>query len=518
MSLKQYLVVTALAGVVALPTGCNEKSAPSSATRSETRTPPKMKMTTPVPPSITTPDSVDTRLGTLKFFDGFPDDSTVQKVYDNLDFMRGVEAFLTAMPGASVEALHEGFSTQGADNNQTVLIMEDLMDSKSLFLTANTESIYSMMWVDTKAGPVVIETPPNVLGIIDDHWFNYVADFGRVGPDKGKGGRFLLLPPGYTGQVPAGYFVLHSGTYGNLVFWRGFIENGSTKPAVESARKFAKVYMLSDAKRPPPMKFINVSGKEFNTVHANNFKFYEEVNNIVQYEPNEAYSPEILGTLAAIGIEKGKPFAPDERMKKTLTEAVAIGNATARAIVFKSRQEGTYNYPNSAWFTCFIGGSYQFLSQPGVRDLDARVHFIYYATGITPAMALKLVGLGSQYAAAATDSEGKPFDGSKTYKIHLPPHIPAKDFWSFVVYDNQTRSMLQTDQQFPSIGSQKEGVVVNPDTSVDVWFGPSAPNGHEANWVQTIPGKGWNVILRLYGPLQPWFDKTWKPGEFEVVR
>jgi hypothetical protein len=197
-------------------------------------------------------------------------------------------------------------------------------------------------------------------------------------------------------EILAGYFVLRSGTYGNLVFWRGFIENGSTKPAVESAKKFAKVYLLSEAKTPPPMKFINVSGKDFSTVHANSFKFYEEVNNIVQYEPNEAYSPEILGTFAAIGIAKGKTFAPDARMKKILTEAVAVGNATARAVVFKSREEGAYNYPNGAWFTTFIGGSYQFLSQPGVRDLDARVHFIYYATGITPAMALKMVGLGSQ--------------------------------------------------------------------------------------------------------------------------
>lgn len=201
------------------------------------------------------------------------------------------------------------------------------------------------------------------------------------------------------------------------------------------------------------MKFIDVSGKAFNTVHLNDFHYYEEVNSVVQYEPNDAYSPEILGPLASIGIEKGKPFAPDERMKKILTEAAAVGNATARTIAFRSRQDGTYLYPNSAWFTCFIGGNYQFLSQPGVRDLDARTHFIYYAAGVTPAMALKKVGLGSQYAAAATDSQGKPLDGSKTYKIHLPPNIPAKDFWSFVVYDNQTRSMLQTDQQFPSAGS-----------------------------------------------------------------
>jgi len=165
-----------------------------------------------------------------------------------------------------------------------------------------------------------------------------------------------------------------------------------------------------------------------------------------------------------------------------------------------------------------IGGSYEFLSQPGVRDQDALVHFLYYATAVTPAMAAKLIGLGSQYAAAATDSEGKPLDGGKTYKIHLPPNIPAKDFWSFVVYDNQTRSMLQTDQQFPSIGSQKKELVVNADSSVDVWFGPTAPQGHESNWVQTVPAKGWNVLFRLYGPLEPWFDKTWPPGEFELVK
>jgi hypothetical protein len=480
-------------------------------------TAPKMKMTTPIPPAITTPDTVETRIGTLKFTDGFPDDATTQKVYDNLDFTRAVSAFLDAMPGASTEAIRVGFASQGADNNQTVLIFESLMDSKSLFLTPNSETVYSLMWLDTKAGPLVLETPPNVLGVIDDHWMQYVADFGRAGPDLGKGGKFLLLPPGYTGEVPDGYFVLRSKTYGNVAFWRGFVENGSTEVAVANSKKFAKVYRLAEAKNPPAMKFINASGKAFNTIGANTFEFYEDVNRVVQYEPNEAFSPEILGGLASIGIEKGKPFAPDARMKKILTEAVAVGNATARAISLKSRQKDAYLYANSAWFTAFIGGSYEFLSQPGVRDTEARVHFMYYYTVITPAMAVKKVGIGSQYAAAATDSQGKPLDGSKTYRIHLPPNIPAKDFWSFVVYDNQTRSMLQTDQQFPSIGNQKKGIVVNADTSVDVWFGPTAPKGHESNWVQTIPGRGWSVLLRLYGPEQAWFDKSWKPGEFELV-
>jgi hypothetical protein len=318
--------------------------------------------------------------------------------------------------------------------------------------------------------------------------------------------------------VPEGYFVMRSPTYGNLMFYRGFLDNGSTKTSLDNTKKFFKVYLLSEAKNPPPMKFINVSGKEFNTIHANDFHFYEEVNAIIQYEPNEALNPETLGLLAAIGIEKGKKFAPDARMKKILTEAVAVANATARALTFRPRIDGVYYYPDRKWFTSFAGGSYEFLKQPGVRNLEGRVLFHYYATGITPAMAMKTVGVGSQYAAATTDSEGKPLDGSRTYKIHLPPNIPAKNFWSFVAYDNQTRSMLQTDQQFPSISSLKKGVVTNADSSVDVWFGPTAPKGHEANWVQTVPGKGWNSLFRLYGPLQPWFDKTWRLGDFELVK
>lgn len=481
-----------------------------------TKTPPKMRMTTDVPRQITTPDSVETRLGTLRFFDGFPDEATVEKVYENLDFSRGVLAFLNAMPGASAHAIGEGMRSQGADN-QTVLIMETLMDSRSLFLTPNSDTVYSMMWLDLKDDPLVIETPPNVLGIIDDHWFNYVGDVGNAGPDKGQGGKFLLLPPGYTGDVPDGLFVFRSTTFGNIFFWRGFQVNGDTRPAVESTKKFAKVYPLAMAKDPPPMKFINVSGRAFNTIHANDFSFFEEVARIVQEEPNTALNPETLGLLASIGIEKGKTFAPDVRMKRILTEAVAVGNATARANLFRTRLKQAYLYPGSAWIECFIGGSYEFLSQPGVRNLDSRSLFFYYATGITPAMAAKMVGAGSQYAAAFVDGSGKPLDGSKTYRIHLPPSIPARNFWSFVLYDNQTRSMLQTDQQFPSLGSQSKGIVINHDTSVDVYFGPSAPAGHETNWVQTVPGKGWNVLLRLYGPLQSWFDKTWKPSEIELL-
>jgi hypothetical protein len=485
-------------------------------TAAQAQTPPKMKMTTDIPASITTPDSVDTSIGTLKFFDGFPDDATVQKVYDNLDFQRGVQTFLSGMPGTSLVGMRTGFAKLGALNNN-VLLFENRLDSKSLFLTGNTDSVYFSTWINLKDSPMVLETPPKVLAFLDDSWFQYVTDIGNAGRDKGKGGKYLVLPPNYNGPVPEGYLVAESRTYNLWLMGRGFKVNGDLTPAVDGIKKNLRIYPLSQAANPPVTKFINGSGVELNTVHSNDFSYFEELNEVVQEEPSEALDPERLGLFASIGIEKGKPFAPDARMKKILTDSAAVGNATARALLFRTRMKDAYYFPNSAWLTTFTGG-YEFLLQPGVRNLDARTMFFYYATGITPAMAMKMVGVGSQYAAAFVDSEGKPLDGSKTYKIHLPPNIPAKDFWSFVVYDNQTRSMLQTDEQFPSIGSEDKSVVVNPDTSVDVYFGPTAPAGHETNWVQTVPGKGWNVLLRLYGPLQPWFDKTWKPGEFELVK
>jgi hypothetical protein len=317
--------------------------------------------------------------------------------------------------------------------------------------------------------------------------------------------------------VPDGYHVFKSPTYGNWYVARGFQVNGNPKPGADGIKAHLRIYPLAQATNPPQTNFVDVSGKAFNTIHSMDFSYFDEVNQVIQEEPTSASDPETLGLLASIGIEHGKPFAPDERMKKVLTEAAAVGSATVRAIAYRSRDPEARLYANSAWQTVFIGGSYEFLRNGG-RLLDARSLFFFMATVITPAVALKTPGAGSQYAFAATDAKEQPFDGSKTYKLHLPPNIPAKNFWSLVLYDYQTRSMLQTDQQFPSIGSEKKGVVTNPDTSVDVYFGPKAPPGKESNWVQTRPGKGWSVILRLYGPEQAFFDKTWKPGEFEEVK
>jgi hypothetical protein len=476
----------------------------------------KPKMATDIPASITTPDRVETSLGTLKFFDGFPDEATVQKVYDNLDFQRGVQAFLTALPAAASYAIHAGFLTFGPDN-QTVILAESLLDSHALVLTANTETVYNNVWLNTKDGPMVIEVPPHVLGMIDDAWERYVTDVGNAGPDRGKGGKYLLLPPGYKGDVPQGYFVTQSPTYGNFVWLRGFIKNGDLGATVENMKKYFRIYPLAMAANPPQMNFVNMSGQYFNAIPANDASFFDEIAQVVQEEPLEAVDPEIRGLLASIGIQKGKPFAPDARMKSILADAAAVGNATARAILFDTRDPDASLYPNSDWKMAFIGNDYKF-SPDGVLNPDARTRYYYGATGVTPAMMVKMVGIGSQYAMAERDITGKYLDGAKNYRLHLPPNIPAKDFWSLIVYDPQTRSMLQTDQQFPSAGNQRKGIVINPDKSVDIFFGPVASPGKEANWIQTIPGKGWWVVLRLYGPLEPWFDKTWRPGEIELMK
>ncbi|MGD8957887.1 MAG: DUF1254 domain-containing protein [Chromatiaceae bacterium] len=478
--------------------------------------PATMKMTTEVPAGIATPDRLETRLGALKFFDGVPDEATAQKVYDNLDFQRAVQAYLSSIQIASMHGMRKGILGFGPAN-KTVLLFEQLMDSKALWLTPNTVSIYMAMWLEMKDEPMVIETPPDVLGLIDDHWFHYVADFGNAGPDKGKGGKFLILPPGYEGEVPRGYHVARTNTYGNWVIWRGFQVDGSTAPAIEATKKIFRVYPLSQAGNPPKINFINVSGVFHNTIHRMDYGIFEEINEVVQAEPAAGQDPELLGLLASIGIKKGQPFRPDARMKKILTEAADIGAATVRTLAARPRDDSFYYYPGeSIWATPFPGGSHEFLDD-GAVVLDARAFFHFYATGITPAMTSKMVGKGSQYAVAYTDARKKPLDGSRTYRVHLPPNVPAKDFWSFTLYSNQTRAMLQTDQQFPGVSSVDEALRQNADGSYDVYFGPEAPAGKEGNWIQTIPGKGWNMLFRLYGPLEPWFAKTWRPGDPELV-
>lgn len=470
-----------------------------------------------VPDSVLTPDKVSTELlGDLEFFDGAPSAATVKKAYDFLDLSRGSQAFLNGIPAASVYAMLEGLKAAGVRPG-ALGVFETLMDARSLFLTANSTTMYCMAEIDVENGPVVVEIPPGVLGPINDAFFRFVVDVGRTGPDQGKGGKYLIVHRDYKGEIPEGYFVARTSTYRNLLFFRAFVVNNDLAATAAGIKRAFRMYPLVSAASPPQQDFVNLSGKKMNTVHANDFKFYEELNAVIQYEPEDAFDPELVGLFAAIGIKKGSPFEPDARMKQILTEAVAIGNATARAISFAPRKQSVYFYPDRQWTSPFAGRSYEFYND-GERVLDDRIFFHYMATGITPSMAAPKVGTGSVYALAFRDASGAYLDGGNAYKLTLPHPVPMNNFWSLTVYSGQHRSMLETDQKLAGLDSTLADLKPNADGSYTIWFGPKAPAGQEGNWIQTSPGKSFNVILRLYGPLQPWFDKSWIPGDFELMK
>ena len=284
--------------------------------------------------------------------------------------------------------------------------------------------------------------------------------------------------------------------------------------------------------------FVEGTGRVMNTVPPNDIGFYETLDALIQSEPAGALDPEIAGQAAAAGIVKGRPLALDAGRRALLTQAAAVGNAASRTIGILPRAgEGFGYYPdsNSAWSNPLFAGGYEFENPPpeimrdgvrpspdtGARKLDARTAFFYLATVITPAMVMRLTNIGSQYLGTFLDAAGEPFDGAKGYRLKLPPNIPAAKFWSATLYDNQTRSMLQTEQRYPRAGSQSypsPAAAPDADGSTTLVFSPTRPDQTPAgNWIQTVPGKGWFILLRFYSPLPPFFDKSWRPGEVAEI-
>jgi hypothetical protein len=513
---------------------------------------------TAIPPSLVTPDKVETRIGTLEFKDGAPTVETAEKVRDTLDFTRALSAYNNSFRGASAFAIARGFKDIGAEYN-TCVIFSDLMDAKSLFLTANADTIYYLAVVDLSKGPMVIEQPPRGLGAVNDMWFGWVIDVGFPGPDRGEGGRYLIVPPGYAGPLPdGGFYVAHSKTTRVLYAARAFLADNDPKPTVENIKKNLKFYpytpggegtsiatalegkvRLGRNAAIPETRFVEASGRAFNTIPPGDFGFFEMINENIQQEPATSYDVELAGQLAAIGIVHGKPFKPDARLKKILSDAAAVGNAAGRVLNWRfavPHPDWAY-YPGSMWGSMLWEGGAFFETPPplftregmfkplpptGARTLDSRTAFYFAYTLDSPGMIMRIPDVGSQYLLGFLDSDNHPYAGAKTYKCTLPKGIPARAFWSFTVYDNQTRSMLDTPQRYPRAGSQSypsPAAEAGADGSTTIYFAPKQPEGvKRGNWIQTDPKKGWFTILRLYSPLEPFFTKAWRPTEIELVK
>jgi len=504
------------------------------------------------------PDKIETRVGTLEFKDGVPTVATAERVRDTLDFTRALNVYNNSFRGASAYAIGKGFQSIGAEDN-TIVIFQELMDAKSLFLTPNADTVYFLGVLNLSKGPLVVEQPPGSLGTFNDMWFSWIIDGGFPGPDRGEGGKYLLVPPGYDGPLPdGGFFVARSKTNRVLYAFRAFLVNNDPKPAVENIKKTLKIYPYTPGgygtsigtalegqvrlgRNPavPPTKFVDATGKAFNTIPPSDYGFFEMINENVQQEPATSYDVELAGQLAAIGIVKGKPFNPDARMTKILSDAAAVGNASGRMLNFRyavTHPDWAY-YPGSKWGNMLWEGGAFFETPPpaftregmfkplpptGARTLDSRTAFYYAYTMDSPGMIMSIPDVGSQYLMGFLDKDNNPMDGARTYKVSLPPNIPARAFWSFTVYDNQTRSMLDTPQRYPRAGSQtypSPAAKASADGSTTVYFGPTQPPGVDrGNWIQTVPGKGWFTILRLYSPLEPFFTKQWRLSEIELVR
>jgi hypothetical protein len=510
-----------------------------------------------IPSSIGAPDKLESPLGVLEFKDGVPSVATAEKVRDALDFTRALNVYNNSFRGASAYALGKGFQSIGAEDN-TPIIYSELMDAKSLYLTPNADTVYYFAVVNLSKGPMVVEQPPLGLGTINDMWFSWIIDIGFPGPDRGEGGKYLIVPPGYDGPLPeGGFYIARSKTNRVLYAARSFLVNNDPKPAVELIKRHLKIYPYTPggvgtsiatalqgtvrlSKNPPiaETKFVEGSGKAYNTIPPSDFGFFEMINENVQQEPATSYDVELAGQLAAIGIVKGKPFKPDARMKKILTDAAAVGNAAGRMLNWRytvAHPEWSY-YPNSMWGNMLWEGGANFETPPpdftkegmfkplpptGARTLDSRTAFYYGYTLDSPGMIMRIPDVGSQYLMGFVDSRGNPYDGAKTYKVTLPKDIPARAFWSFTLYDNQSRSMLDTPQRFPRAGSQSypsPAAEASADGSTTIYFGPTQPQGvPRGNWIQTMPGKGWFTLLRLYSPLEPFFTKEWRPSEIALV-
>ena len=456
---------------------------------------------------------VDTRIGKLTFENGFPSDATVTRLYDEMDFQRACQAYLWGLPAVGFHALHRAQIDVLNVKDGEVSLFIDLKD-KAGMLTPNITTMYAFSFWNLKdQGPLVIEVPAGATaGGVLDIWQRPITDLGQLGPEKGQGAKFLFLPPGAADVKAEGYHVFHSPTYQVWFATRGLSSDPKEARATIEKHRF---YTWDQRDNPPATKFTPVGGKAWESTQPTDLKYWTYLAQVLAPEPVEPRDRYFMAMLAPFGIEKGKAFKPDERLNKTLTDAALVGDAMARTTAYAKRVPGAEVWPGKHWEYALMVE----VNQEGKNfaQLDERASWFYEAIGNTQAMQGKTLGAGQLYLETNKDKDGGWLDGGKAYHLHVPPNVPAKQFWSITLYDNLTRGPVLTDQGASDLSSRQD-LEKNADGSVDLYFGPTKPSSANKNWVKTNPGKGWFPYFRFYGPLEAYFDKTWQLPDIEKVK
>jgi hypothetical protein len=474
-------------------------------------------------------------LANLPFANNRPTSETAKILSDELLFQRATQTYLWAMPLINTLGMKVGSEKVFGAGYNVLPIWKKRLDAKTLVTTPNSDVIYAMSYVDLgKDGPIVFEAPPQLQGILLDFWQRpipvdggkFFGDVGLPGPDGGKGGKFLLLPPGYKGQVPTGYYVYRSGTNNVFIFLRSFYQDPKNLTPAVSLIEQSKIYPLNGKATAKAMTFPDASGVAVDMLPISDASAFDQLKALVDSEPDELAGPDWRGMLAALGILKGHPFTPDAHTREILKDAAKTGYKMSRVIGFEDKVSGRsfLVYPDRHWLNPVADGTPANPGGPldlswrrkdgGYLDLDTRIWFFTDYYSISPGMISQIPGKGAKYMIGFTDSGGTPLVGETNYRVNLPPNIPAANFWSLTLYEAENASGLANGRPFPSLGS-RDKPVQNSDGSTDLYLGPNAPPGKEANWLATVPGKGYFAILRLYGPTETAINKSWKPGDIE---
>jgi hypothetical protein len=476
-------------------------------------------------------------LSSLPFVENRPTQETADTLRDELLFQRSTQAYLWALPLINTLGMKFGSEKTFGAGYHVLPVWKKRLDAKTLVTTPNSDVIYAMGYVDLgKDGPLVFEAPPGLQGILMDAWQRpipvdggtFFGDVGLPGPDAGKGGTFLLVPPGYAGAVPEGCFVYRSPTNNVFVFLRAFYQDPKhLEPAVALIEQ-SRIYPLNGKETAKPMQFPDASGVPVNMLPISDGTAFDALKKLVDSEGSALADSDSLGLLASIGIAEGQPFAPDAKTRAILDHAAKTAYKMSRVIGFEEVSAGRSLriYPDRRWVNPMADATPENLAGPfdlgwrrvsgGYLDLDARIWFFTNYYSVSPGMLSQTPGRGAKYMIAFVDSQGGNLSGASRYRLRLPRDIPAANFWSVTLYEAENGSGLANGQPFPSLGS-RDAPVQNADGSTDLELGPTAPAGRERNWLATVPGRGYFAVLRLYGPTAAAIDKSWKPGDIEKV-